>query len=122
MQPNMKPVRASKKKNAKSSTLSEEESALSMPSTEDGQQPTEPQEIEEETLPAAAGEPLYQYQDGEYQDASDKSDEASPEPTQGDSTLDNIRLVAPWVTIALFAVFPNCLTLALAVISLALNA
>jgi predicted membrane-bound mannosyltransferase len=101
--------------------LSEEESTLSMPSTEDGQQPTEPQELEEETTPVAAGEPLYEYQDGEYPDAPDESDEAPPEPPQADSTLDNIRLVAPWVTIALFAVFPNYLTLALAVISIALN-
>ncbi|HEX6779189.1 MAG TPA: flippase activity-associated protein Agl23, partial [Ktedonobacterales bacterium] len=109
-------AQASKKKNAQSSTLSEEESALSMPSIEDSQQPAEQQEIEEEeTTPAAAGQPLQ-----EYQDTSDESYEAPPEP-QADSTLDNIRLIAPWVTIALFAVFPNFLTLALLALSIGLN-
>ena len=113
-QPNAKAIRASKKKDAPLSTLSEEESALAEPSAENGQPPAEQQELEEETSPAA-GQPLQ-----EYQDAPDGSYEAPPEP-QADSTLDNIRLIAPWVTIALFAVFPNFLTLALLALSIGLN-
>ncbi|HEY7358872.1 MAG TPA: flippase activity-associated protein Agl23, partial [Ktedonobacterales bacterium] len=71
------------------------------------QQPTAPQWFGEEADPF--GEPGAQ--DGHA---------ASFASAPGDS-LEQIRKVAPWVTLTLFAVFPNYVTLGLLVVALALN-
>src|SRR5262249_38821591 len=48
-------------------------------------------------------------------------EEAAPFASQPGDSLDQIRKLVPWVTLTLFAVFPNDVTLAILVLSLALN-
>ncbi len=50
------------------------------------------------------------------------ADDGYGDAYEPDSTLDQIRRVAPWVTLALFAVFPNLLTLGLLAVAIGLNA
>ncbi len=56
----------------------------------------------------------------EEQAIREKSD-ATPVVTDAGDTLEQIRRYAPWVTLAVFAIFPNYLTLGLVVIAVALN-
>jgi uncharacterized protein (TIGR03663 family) len=50
-----------------------------------------------------------------------QEDQEAPYPDESGDTLEQIRKVAPWVTLTLFAVFPNLLTLGILVVAVALN-
>lgn len=50
-----------------------------------------------------------------------QENQAAPYADESGDTLEQIRKVAPWVTLTLFAAFPNLLTLGILVVALALN-
>ncbi len=67
-----------------------------------------------------AAPPLVE-EEGAFDQELLEEDQTAPAPDESGDTLEQIRKVAPWVMLTLFAVFPNLLTLGLLVVSLALN-
>jgi predicted membrane-bound mannosyltransferase len=74
------------------------------------------QEHPQPTAPQWAEEAAYPFEEQSAQDGQAAPFAAAP----GDS-LEQIRQVAPWVALALFAVFPNYVTLGILVVAVALN-
>ncbi len=70
-------------------------------------QPIAPEWVEEDELPV--------------DEQSEQEDQPTTYSSEPGESLDVIRKLAPWVTLTLFAVFPNVVTLGILVLSLALN-
>ena len=94
----------------------EQEEPVSMaPAKQHGRQP----QNGHRPTPAA---PQWAEEEGfEVEEQALQESDAAPVVADAGDSLEQIRRYAPWVTLAVFAIFPNYLTLGLVVIALALN-